>query len=112
MRYYDLAGRLIDDIEAAKLLADADARRVALDRTSVRGQPVEVSTVFLVLDHGYSPGPPVLWETLIFGGPDNGYAERYTSEDSARAGHELILATYAAGHVLSEEQTDRTSHSE
>ena len=28
----------------------------------------EVNTVFLGLDHGFGKGPPVLWETMVFGG--------------------------------------------
>lgn len=27
-----------------------------------------VSTVFLGLDHNWSDGPPILWETMVFGG--------------------------------------------
>lgn len=31
---------------------------------------MSISTVFLGIDHNYSnAGPPVLWETMIFGGP-------------------------------------------
>jgi len=29
----------------------------------------DVSTVFLGLDHGLDDGPPILFETLVFGGP-------------------------------------------
>lgn len=60
-----------------------------------------VSTVFLGLDHSYNRGrgEPVLWETMIFGGPHDGYQERYTSRDDALAGHAaaLQLATNPAG---------------
>ena len=49
---------------------------------------VTVSTVFLGLDHSFVPGSaPVLWETMIFGGDDDGYQERYTSRAAAVAGH-------------------------
>src|SRR5215510_3852956 len=37
----------------------------------------KVSTVFLGLDHNFDPdGPPVLWETMIFGGKHDQYQER------------------------------------
>lgn len=49
---------------------------------------VTVSTVFLGLDHSYMGGPPVLWETKIFGGEHDGYTDRYTSRLEAFAGHE------------------------
>lgn len=33
--------------------------------------PCKVSTVFLGLDHRFGEGgPPILWETMVFGGPD------------------------------------------
>lgn len=51
-----------------------------------------VSTVFLGLDHSYArftgaPHAPVLWETMIFGGPHDQYQDRYTSHAAAVAGH-------------------------
>ena len=47
-----------------------------------------VSTVFLGLDHNFLPGgPPLLWETMIFGGPLDGEEWRYGSRNEAIAGH-------------------------
>lgn len=38
---------------------------------------VQVSTVFLGLDHSYmGTGPPILWETMIFGGGSEDYSCR------------------------------------
>jgi len=37
-------------------------------KTDIDGE-VEVSTVFLGLDHAVWDGPPMLFETMIFGGP-------------------------------------------
>ena len=49
---------------------------------------VRVSTVFLGLDYSFGEdGPPVLWETMIFGGPEDGYQERFTSPEAAILGH-------------------------
>lgn len=54
---------------------------------------VEVSTVFLSLNHNYSGyGEPVLWETMIFGGEHDGYQRRYTSKADALLGHEEAVA--------------------
>lgn len=53
---------------------------------------VDVSTVFLGLDHSFGQGPPVLWETMVFGGPLDGEQRRYTSEGEAKAGHAELLA--------------------
>jgi len=63
----------------------------------IDGTKVFVSTVFLGLDHGWGVGPPVLWETMIFGGPHNDYQRRYTTRDGAEMGHTIAcqLATGA-----------------
>jgi hypothetical protein len=53
---------------------------------------VQVSTVFLGLDHSFGGlGRPVLFETMVFGGPLNGEQERYCTWDEAEAGHKAIL---------------------
>jgi len=65
------------------------SRIVAQDRDEQPGAPdVLVSTIFLGLDHNFRlSGPPVLWETMILGGPEDGYQRRYTSRAAALAGH-------------------------
>jgi hypothetical protein len=50
-----------------------------------------VSTVFLGLDHSWDAGPPILWETMIFGGKEDGYQERFSSREDAVAGHAKAL---------------------
>lgn len=52
---------------------------------------VLVSTVFLGLDHGYGSGPPILWETMIFGGKHDRYQERYSTRADAEAGHQRAV---------------------
>ena len=53
---------------------------------------VLVSTMFLGLDQNFrGHGPPILWETLIFGGLHDGYCERYASREAALAGHQTAL---------------------
>lgn len=46
-----------------------------------------LSTVFLGIDHSFSGGTPVLFESMIFGGDLNESQERYTSWDEAEVGH-------------------------
>lgn len=67
-------------------------RRVGYDEIG----SVKVSTVFLGLDHRWSPHshePPILWETMIFGatGELADYQERYTSYEDALAGHHVAV---------------------
>ncbi len=53
---------------------------------------VRISTVFLGLDHGYGrAGPPLLFETMIFGGENDGYQERYCTWDEASRGHGVAV---------------------
>ena len=52
---------------------------------------VEISTVFLGLDHSFGKGKPLLYETMIFGGKHDGYQERYFTKEEALKGHEKAL---------------------
>lgn len=54
----------------------------------------KVSTIFLYgIDHGYSEADPLLWETMIFGLPDehDEYQERYSSYEAAVEGHKKAV---------------------
>lgn len=47
-----------------------------------------VSTVFLGIDHGYGQNhTPVLFETMVFGGPNDGELWRYETKQAALDGH-------------------------
>jgi hypothetical protein len=76
-------------LEWGQFMADHERRRIAL--TEKDG--IQVSTVFLGLDHNFGfSGEPVLFETMIFGGDHDGYQERYTELDEALKGHERAVA--------------------
>jgi hypothetical protein len=58
-------------------------------------QEIEVSTVFLFLNHGWRGGIQ-LWESLVFGAdgtPMADYQERYSTYADAKAGHDRIVQT-------------------
>lgn len=77
--------------EARDLAAD---NHVADDRVA----DVRVSTVWLGLDHNFlGVGPPLIFETMIFGGPHDGFCERYATEEQAKAGHRRVLAAIRDG---------------
>lgn len=63
-------------------------RTVARDKTA-DGQ---VSTVFLGLDHSFGEGPPLLYETMVFGGSMDQEMQRYTTRKQAVAGHKRTFA--------------------
>lgn len=84
-----------DVIKWAKWFGGAD-RQVALDIVDGR----RVSTVFLGIDHNFrSSGPPVLFETMIFG-PDEGGCWRYATWAEAAAGHAAVVAALRDGTPL------------
>lgn len=62
---------------------------------------VTVSTVFLGLDHQFLYGPPLLFETMIFGGEHDQEHIRYTTWYQAERGHKTMV-DYAKGGVTSE----------
>ena len=57
-------------------------------RESVGG--VDVSTIFLGLDHSFGDGSPLLFETTVFGGSLDQEMDRYATWDEAVAGHALM----------------------
>lgn len=55
---------------------------------------IEVSTVFLGINHAFGDGPPVLFETLVFAPDDSaidGEMERYCTRDEAIVGHNVMV---------------------
>ncbi len=84
-----------DAIAAARSWPSADERRVGRDEVG----DYLVSTVFLVIDHGWR-GIPLLFETMVFPGDDIGtdlFCDRYTTWDQAKAGHDRVVAALRNG---------------
>lgn len=52
---------------------------------------VRVSTVFLGINNSFGCGAPLLFETMVFGGPFDGEQRRYSTKDEALAGHAEML---------------------
>lgn len=78
-----------EDMRAyGRMFKDPDARRVARDRVGV----LNVSTVFLGTDHSFGDGPPLLFETMVFGLSDEEPCDRYSTWDEAVAGHAAMVA--------------------
>lgn len=62
-------------------------RTVALT-SSPRGK---VSTIYMGLDLGFGYGPPLIYESMVFGGDLDGLMDRYPTRAAALAGHEAIV---------------------
>lgn len=60
---------------------------------------IQVSTVFLGINHGFGD-KPVLFETMVFGGPLDEYTERYSMWDEAVSGHGAIVSRVTPGRTI------------
>lgn len=90
VRWYDRQGQPIDMAKASELMCNFAYTSVA--QTEESGY--RVSTVWLGLNHRFmSEGPPVIFETMIFGPDDwsGEYCERHATEAAALAGHDQAV---------------------
>ncbi len=63
-------------------------RQVASDQI----EDVRISTVCLGMNHSFGTGPPLWFETMIFGGDHDQYTDRYETYEEAEEGHKKALA--------------------
>jgi hypothetical protein len=110
--YYGLDGQPISRDEFVKLwrlrqvargqanhgesLPEDDPSRIGSDRVG----DAWISTVWLGIDHGYGHGPPIIFETMIFGGRDDGFQARYATKEAALAGHRRVVEAVKYGSVV------------
>jgi hypothetical protein len=85
--YYILEGRetiACDVMTWARWFEDnTSKRRVAADTIG----EAKISTVFLGPDHAYEEGPPLIFETMVFGGALDQETERCSTWEQAEAQH-------------------------
>ena len=82
-----------DLMEWGRMFEDPDTRRVGRTRVGEH----DISTVFLALDHSFGEGPPMLFETMVFG-PDkeDEDMERCSTWAEAEAMHARFVEKYRA----------------
>jgi hypothetical protein len=80
-----------DDMDVWEKFLAGGSRHVGYDHVTPE---VYVSTIFLALDHNFmwEDHPPILFETMVFGGAMSNFQERYCTWDEAERGHLAILA--------------------
>jgi len=79
-------------LEWANWNGQVDVRKVKFDSIENGTGKINISTVFLGLDHNFDDnGPPLVFETMIFGGIHDQYQDRYSTFEEALAGHETAL---------------------
>lgn len=85
--YYGWDGKPITQEKWQAMWAQPD-RHVALTDLGPLG---EVSTVWLGLDHSLYGDPPLIFETMVFGGPMDMEQVRYSTAADALTGHNFLV---------------------
>lgn len=52
---------------------------------------IKISTVFLGIDHSFGVGPPLIFETMVFGGDLDQEMDRYSTWKEAVNGHKKMV---------------------
>jgi hypothetical protein len=99
--WYDKDGLPISIDQASVLLSDMTYKRVRRTKITSASDPNEsfdVSTVWLGLDHNWSDGPPLIFETMVFGEGCDLDLEcwRYSTLAAAEEGHAEVVTVVAA----------------
>ena len=107
-RYYILVGRETVAANMATWAMEFERRYRHIATTGVDPWGVDrtefsnahISTVFLGIDHNhFGKGPPLLFETMIFGGRMDDYQNRCSTWDEAEAMHAEAVALARTGHL-------------
>ena len=85
--YYDRKGNPMTSTQWANSFTEKRDKRVAKD--TVNGH--DISTVWLGLNHQWGDGPPLIFETMVFGGPLDQETRRYSTEEEALEGHAAMV---------------------
>lgn len=106
--YYDRDGERITLREWARLRESEIYRRVALTRIGLPPDDVSISTVWLGIDHSWTKaGPPIIFETMVFGGALDQEQWRYSTVKAAQIGHDHVVKL-----VMTELDVTSVSHPE
>ena len=84
--YYDRDGNPMKLMDWAVKFEDLDYKRVAFTKVG----DLEVSTVWLGLDHGRLADQRLIFETIVFGAPEERMQRYATLEDAERGHVELV----------------------
>lgn len=89
MRIYNLEGHKVVEAESFSEWAKSfDFKKRVVAKTKLKG--AVISTVFFGID-GNIAGPPLVFETMIFGGNLHGYQKKYSTWKEAVKGHKEII---------------------
>lgn len=110
--HFDRSGSPITLAQWRVLFEESD-RAVADSALRCRGKEVQVSTAWLGLNHNFldPDGPPLIFETTVWGGPMDGTVRRYSTEEEAKAGHSKTVQEVRLCRILWFRRTWRAAKS-
>lgn len=90
--YFDRDGNSITQEEWQEKVTDIEYQRVGVFETLANGEKISVATIWVGMDQSFVPNEdPVIFETMVFGGRNNGLCRRYSTELEALVGHNEIV---------------------
>lgn len=90
-RHFDRDGEPVTLAEWGMLM-QIDGYRV-VKQEQIEGTDVSVSTVWLGMNHSYTPGVKLIFETMVFGMSDGSeQMHRYGTIDEAQVGHRVVVS--------------------
>ena len=94
--YYDRQGQPMTLEEWAASFEQRESMKRVAETTLPNGR--WVSTVWLGLNHSFGAGQPLIFETMVFPGPEDLHeldCDRYSTEADAVAGHARLCEKWA-----------------
>lgn len=82
---YILEGKEIKEVNLTTWARWFETANRHIGKDTING--VDISTVFLGIDHSFDGKTPVLFETMVFGGKYDQEQERYCTYNEAENGH-------------------------
>lgn len=97
-----------DDMNAWGTMFSSPTRVVAKSSEMIDGERIEISTVFLGMDHNFGDGPPLVFESMVFGGEHQGECRRCATWDEAVLLHREMCQEYLGHPPIVEPSTTRS----
>lgn len=95
LAFYDQAGRPMTQAAWEEAFARTEARIIRQETVGYGPNRKWVSTVWLGLDHRAGrPGPPLIFETMVFQHDHALAQQRYATNAEAVAGHQAMVTRY------------------
>ena len=90
--YFDRDGNPLTQEEFEQKHSDIEYQRVGVFETLANGEKISVATIWVGMNLSFVPNEdPVIFETMVFGGRNNGLCRRYSTELEALMGHNEIV---------------------